>query len=126
MARSRRRGPTCTARTPAHFFFSSRRRHTRWPRDWSSDVCSSDLCGLAVRAELVEAYRQAFTGDPVSAYGGVIACNRAVDAATAEAMGDLFIEVLAAPAFEPDAQIGRASCRERGWMCAQDGHSKRT
>src|SRR5690625_5658344 len=28
------------------FFFSSRRRHTRWPRDWSSDVCSSDLLGL--------------------------------------------------------------------------------
>src|SRR5690625_6143760 len=28
------------------FFFSSRRRHTRWPRDWSSDVCSSDLTGL--------------------------------------------------------------------------------
>src|SRR5690625_7928929 len=28
-----------------HFFFSSRRRHTRWPRDWSSDVCSSDLLG---------------------------------------------------------------------------------
>src|SRR5215208_977946 len=28
---------------PAKFFFSSRRRHTRWPRDWSSDVCSSDL-----------------------------------------------------------------------------------
>src|SRR5439155_9289226 len=27
----------------AYFFFSSRRRHTRWPRDWSSDVCSSDL-----------------------------------------------------------------------------------
>src|SRR5207253_4638896 len=29
------------------FFFSSRRRHTRWPRDWSSDVCSSDLADLA-------------------------------------------------------------------------------
>src|SRR5207253_7644311 len=29
------------------FFFSSRRRHTRWPRDWSSDVCSSDLCKLS-------------------------------------------------------------------------------
>src|SRR5437660_6796002 len=28
------------------FFFSSRRRHTRWPRDWSSDVCSSDLPSL--------------------------------------------------------------------------------
>src|SRR5439155_14386221 len=30
----------------AFFFFSSRRRHTRWPRDWSSDVCSSDLLGV--------------------------------------------------------------------------------
>src|SRR5437870_13306192 len=30
------------------FFFSSRRRHTRWPRDWSSDVCSSDLDLVAV------------------------------------------------------------------------------
>src|SRR5207253_5826154 len=30
------------------FFFSSRRRHTRWPRDWSSDVCSSDLLATAV------------------------------------------------------------------------------
>src|SRR5690625_7889900 len=30
-----------------YFFFSSRRRHTRWPRDWSSDVCSSDLVAPA-------------------------------------------------------------------------------
>src|SRR5690625_7343876 len=36
-----------------YFFFSSRRRHTRWPRDWSSDVCSSDLYALIVnRTEL--------------------------------------------------------------------------
>src|SRR6266702_23937 len=33
------------------FFFSSRRRHTRWPRDWSSDVCSSDLAVLASRPD---------------------------------------------------------------------------
>src|SRR5437870_13868171 len=32
-----------------YFFFSSRRRHTRWPRDWSSDVCSSDLVAEAAR-----------------------------------------------------------------------------
>src|SRR6266702_7229994 len=32
------------------FFFSSRRRHTRWPRDWSSDVCSSDLFGSSCSA----------------------------------------------------------------------------
>src|SRR5690625_7325618 len=30
------------------FFFSSRRRHTRWPRDWSSDVCSSDLAEIGI------------------------------------------------------------------------------
>src|SRR5437660_8819666 len=35
------------------FFFSSRRRHTRWPRDWSSDVCSSDL-GTASRSPFQE------------------------------------------------------------------------
>src|SRR5437660_3441628 len=33
----------CAGCTLYFFFFSSRRRHTRWPRDWSSDVCSSDL-----------------------------------------------------------------------------------
>jgi len=60
-------------------------------------------CGLAVRRELAEAYRQALSGDPVSAYGSVIACNRIVDVPTAEAMADLFIEVLVAPGFEPRA-----------------------
>src|SRR6266702_7974534 len=35
------------------FFFSSRRRHTRWPRDWSSDVCSSDL-GLAKESDALK------------------------------------------------------------------------
>src|SRR5215510_2553932 len=33
------------------FFFSSRRRHTRWPRDWSSDVCSSDLSKIKVKPD---------------------------------------------------------------------------
>src|SRR5215510_4973287 len=40
------------------FFFSSRRRHTRWPRDWSSDVCSSDLATRFEFAEAVEWKRQ--------------------------------------------------------------------
>src|SRR5690625_7654332 len=35
------------------FFFSSRRRHTRWPRDWSSDVCSSDLNGVDALAHAI-------------------------------------------------------------------------
>src|SRR5690625_3596173 len=41
------------------FFFSSRRRHTRWPRDWSSDVCSSDLMkGAVAKAEEIVAERE--------------------------------------------------------------------
>src|SRR5207253_5433908 len=36
------------------FFFSSRRRHTRWPRDWSSDVCSSDLIDLRAAQRLAD------------------------------------------------------------------------
>src|SRR5207253_4719884 len=42
------------------FFFSSRRRHTRWPRDWSSDVCSSDLYLLTIAGQAEDA---AATGD---------------------------------------------------------------
>src|SRR6266702_6005993 len=38
------------------FFFSSRRRHTRWPRDWSSDVCSSDL-GIRIGGRLAHRAR---------------------------------------------------------------------
>src|SRR5690625_6676141 len=37
------------------FFFSSRRRHTRWPRDWSSDVCSSDLSCLTLSGAAADA-----------------------------------------------------------------------
>src|SRR5207253_4601854 len=42
--------------------FSSRRRHTRWPRDWSSDVCSSDLLGIVDRHELRRVQNREFTG----------------------------------------------------------------
>jgi len=60
-------------------------------------------CGLAVRTALVDAYNDALAGDPVSAFGSVIACNRPVDAATAQAMDALFVEVLVAPGFAEDA-----------------------
>src|SRR5439155_5722108 len=49
----------------AVFFFSSRRRHTRWPRDWSSDVCSSDLSGgtVAGRAGMGVRYQRSSGND---------------------------------------------------------------
>src|SRR5690625_3635582 len=51
------------------FFFSSRRRHTRWPRDWSSDVCSSDLLLQLENATVDEQTSDASMPAPVSLQG---------------------------------------------------------
>ena len=60
-------------------------------------------CGIAVAPTAAEAYERAYDTDPDSASGGVISCNREVDAAMAEAIGDRFLEVLLAPSFHPEA-----------------------
>lgn len=60
-------------------------------------------CGAAENASLAEAYRQALACDPVSAFGGVIALNRAVDEATAAELEKLFVECIAAPGYEKAA-----------------------
>lgn len=60
-------------------------------------------CGMAVDENLADAYQKALASDPVSAFGSVIASNRKIDVATARAMGELFIECLAAPGFSPEA-----------------------
>jgi phosphoribosylaminoimidazolecarboxamide formyltransferase / IMP cyclohydrolase len=60
-------------------------------------------CGVAVDDELATAYNKARDCDPVSAYGSVIAVNRPLDKATAEAMKGNFIELLLAPAYDADA-----------------------
>jgi phosphoribosylaminoimidazolecarboxamide formyltransferase / IMP cyclohydrolase len=66
-------------------------------------VKHANPCGVAVADTLLKAYRQAFACDPVSPYGGIIAVNRPLDAATAEALADLFAEVVVAPAIDDDA-----------------------
>jgi phosphoribosylaminoimidazolecarboxamide formyltransferase/IMP cyclohydrolase len=63
----------------------------------------TNSCGLASRNSLKEAYEAALACDPTSAFGGVLACNRKVDAATAEVMNALFFEVLSAPDYDADA-----------------------
>lgn len=60
-------------------------------------------CGLASRATLHEAWQAALAGDPVSAFGGIVIANRTVDKATAEAIHDIFIEVIIAPDYAPEA-----------------------
>ncbi|TRW43083.1 bifunctional phosphoribosylaminoimidazolecarboxamide formyltransferase/IMP cyclohydrolase [Georgenia yuyongxinii] len=60
-------------------------------------------CGIGTGADVAEAHRKAHACDPVSAYGGVVAANRPVTAAMAEQVAPVFTEVVAAPAFEPEA-----------------------
>ena len=61
-------------------------------------------CGVALGDNLADAYAKALTCDPVSAFGGIIAVNRPMDAAAAEAMKDIFLEVIIAPEVTADAQ----------------------
>lgn len=60
-------------------------------------------CGLACDDSLVEAYKRAHSGDPVSAYGGIIGSNRRLDEATAHEISQLFYEAIIAPEFTPGA-----------------------
>jgi phosphoribosylaminoimidazolecarboxamide formyltransferase/IMP cyclohydrolase len=71
--------------------------------------------GIATADSLAAAYQYALESDPVSAFGGIIAVNRVVDDAFVQALGTLFIEVIAAPGFTPTAaaELGesRKNCR---------------
>lgn len=71
-------------------------------------------CGLACAASPAEALRLALASDPVSAFGGVIACNRPIDPAAVAALGELFVECIVAPGFTEEARqrlAKRKNCR---------------
>lgn len=63
----------------------------------------NNACGLASRESLVDAWKDALAGDPVSAFGGVLITNRTIDVATAGEMHKLFFEVVIAPEYAKDA-----------------------
>jgi phosphoribosylaminoimidazolecarboxamide formyltransferase/IMP cyclohydrolase len=84
-------------------------------RQFSEPACvivkHANPCGVAVAASLRDAYDRAFRTDPTSAFGGIIAFNRPLDAETAAAIVERqFVEVLLAPAIEPEA---RAACSRK-------------
>lgn len=60
-------------------------------------------CGVAIRETVLDAWKAALAGDPVSAFGGVLVSNTEIDGATAEEINKIFFEVLIAPGFTPDA-----------------------
>src|SRR5690606_40324594 len=102
------------------FFFSSRRRHTRFSRDWSSDVCSSDLERVRQEDFAVDQAQLLpyFSLDRVLEDG--------VFRAAHEVYGLRFTRRDDLPAHHPQArvwEIGRASCRERVWIVGVVGAS---
>ena len=66
-------------------------------------VKHNNPCGLAVHPDQETAYRRAFEGDSVSAYGGIVGFNRSVTAAAAAAMRGVFYDIVVAPSYEPEA-----------------------
>lgn len=66
-------------------------------------VKHTNPCGLASHSDLAEAYRRAFAGDPVSAYGGIVAVNRPFTLVIAEEIGKTFYEIIIAPDYEEEA-----------------------
>jgi phosphoribosylaminoimidazolecarboxamide formyltransferase/IMP cyclohydrolase len=77
-------------------------------QEFEETVCAiikhTNPCGTATGKTLTEAYLRALECDPVSAFGGVIGVNRPVDATAASEMAKLFLEVIAAPAFDSGAK----------------------
>ena len=63
----------------------------------------TNVCGVAQRVTVKESWDAALAGDPESAFGGVLVCNAIIDRATADAINEIFFEVLIAPAFNEDA-----------------------
>lgn len=63
----------------------------------------TNVCGVASRKTVKEAWDAALAGDPESAFGGVLVCNGTIDKATADAINEIFFEVLIAPSYNDDA-----------------------
>ncbi len=63
----------------------------------------NNACGLASRATVLDSWKDALAGDPVSAFGGVIICNSRIEAEAAEEIGKIFFEVIIAPEYSEEA-----------------------
>lgn len=63
----------------------------------------NNACGVATRSNILDAWRDALAGDPVSAFGGVLIANREIDKDTAEEINKIFFEVIIAPSYTPEA-----------------------
>ncbi|MEG2318840.1 MAG: bifunctional phosphoribosylaminoimidazolecarboxamide formyltransferase/IMP cyclohydrolase, partial [Mucinivorans sp.] len=79
----------------------------------------NNACGLATADSLLDAWQAALAGDPVSAFGGVLICNRTLNEATASKINELFFEVIIAPGYVPAALEVLKSKKNRIILCAK-------
>jgi phosphoribosylaminoimidazolecarboxamide formyltransferase/IMP cyclohydrolase len=80
----------------------------------------NNACGVGVASTLLEAWTTALASDPVSAFGGVLICNREVDVATAEEINKLFFEVILAPAYSQEALDVLFTKKNRIVLCLKE------
>jgi phosphoribosylaminoimidazolecarboxamide formyltransferase/IMP cyclohydrolase len=73
----------------------------------------TNACGVATRPTVLQAWKDALAADPVSAFGGVLICNKTIDEATAKEIDELFYEVLIAPSFSKEALTVLAAKKNR-------------
>jgi phosphoribosylaminoimidazolecarboxamide formyltransferase/IMP cyclohydrolase len=83
----------------------------------------NNACGLASRNSLLEAWKAALEGDPVSAFGGVLITNAIVDKATAEEINKIFFEVILAPDYDVEALEILTQKKNRIILVLQEGNS---
>jgi len=82
----------------------------------------TNACGLASRNSLVEAWKDALAGDPVSAFGGVLITNRVIDKATAGEINKIFFEIIMAPGYDDKALEILKSKKNRIILKKRDYH----
>jgi phosphoribosylaminoimidazolecarboxamide formyltransferase / IMP cyclohydrolase len=97
-------------------------------QEFEEPVCAiikhTNPCGTATGKTLLEAYKKALECDPVSAFGGVIGVNRPVDEKAADEMAKLFLEVIAAPAFDEAAKAKFAAKKNLRLVAITDAPQK--
>src|SRR5579859_788730 len=89
-----------------------------FPEPATAVIKHTNPCGVATAHTLRESYERARDADPVSAFGSVIAFNRELDAATAEAVASLFVEAIGRPGYHRQVLkkwAGKKNLRLRGW-----------
>lgn len=96
---------------------------TELPKTSFAIIKHTNVCGVAQRNTVLESWTAALAGDPESAFGGVLVTNGTIDKATAEAIQEIFFEVLIAPAFDAEAITILSAKKNRILLQTKEGVS---